>query len=90
MVTRDNEQELLAFALRHSTAQVEQRCRELRCGTDASVQDAQRAHAGRSLSMYRNPDRGSMTITVEIPLEKGEMVDKALDKAPKFSKKALV
>jgi len=88
VVNRDNEQELLAFALEHTTAQVEQHCRELRCGTDASVQEAQRAHARRSLSMYRNPDKGTITITLEVPIEQGELIDKALDKARNVSDKS--
>ena len=78
---RGNENELLSFAVKHTTVQVEQRCRELRCGTDASVQEAQQAHSRRSLSMHRDPNKGTMTLTLEVPLEQGEMINKALDKA---------
>ena len=76
-----NEAELVEFALRHSNDQVEQRCRELRCGTIASVNDAMLAQARRSLSMYRDHDKGTMKITIELPMEQGELIDKALDKA---------
>ena len=78
---RANESELLEFALRTSAARVEERCRELRCGTVASTHDACQAHARRSLSLRRNPARGTVTIMVELPLETGELVDKALDRA---------
>jgi hypothetical protein len=78
---RDNEDSLLAFAVQTTAARVEERCRELRCGTAASTDDAVRAFARRSLSVRRDPDRGTMTITVELPLETGELVDKALDRA---------
>jgi len=78
---RDNELELLAFALEHTTTQVEQRCRELQCGTPESTEQAQRAYSRRSLSMFRNPDKGTITYTLEVPIEQGELVDKALDKA---------
>jgi len=73
--------DLLSFALKTTTARVEERCRELRCGTVDSLGSAQRAFANRSLRIHRNADRGTMSITVELPLETGELVEKALDKA---------
>ncbi|MCH8100658.1 MAG: DUF222 domain-containing protein [Proteobacteria bacterium] len=76
-----NEDELLSFALKTTTTRVEERCRELRCGSVASLDAAQRAFANRSLRVFRNAERGTMTITVELPLETGELVEKALDKA---------
>ena len=44
-----NEDELLSFALRTTTACVEERCRELKCGT--------------------------MSISIELPIETGELVE---------------
>jgi hypothetical protein len=76
-----NEEELLAFALKTTTARVEERSRELRCGTADSLDGAQRAFANRSLRVSRNAERGTMTITIELPIETGELVAKALDKA---------
>jgi Domain of unknown function (DUF222)/HNH endonuclease len=76
-----NENELLSFALKTTTARVEERCRELKCGTVDSLDGAQRAFANRSLRVSRNAERGMMTITIELPLETGELVEKALDKA---------
>lgn len=81
VANRDNEGELLDFASKTTAARVEERCRELRCGTDASVNDANRAYAERSLTMRRDQVRGTMAITVELPLEAGELVDRALDRA---------
>jgi len=78
---RQNESELLSFALRTTTARVEERCRELKMGTAGSFDGAQRAFANRSLRVHRNAERGTMTITVELPMETGELVAKALDKA---------
>jgi hypothetical protein len=82
---RGNEHELVGFALKTTAARVEERCRELRCGTDASVAEANRAYACRSLSVYRDPVRGTLRITVELPLESGELIDKALDRAREAS-----
>jgi hypothetical protein len=77
----DNEEDLLGFALKTTSSRVEERCRELRCGTVASVNEANRAHVSRSLRVHRDAERGTMTITVELPLETGELVEKALDRA---------
>ena len=76
-----NEEALLSFALKTTTARVEERCRELRCGTADSLAGAQRAFADRSLRVLRDTERGVMTITLELPMETGELVEKALDKA---------
>lgn len=81
VAVRENEEELLAFAMKTTAARVEERCRELRCGTEASVSDANRAYAERSLRVRRDSVRGTMTITVELPLEAGELIDRALDRA---------
>ncbi len=81
VATRENEDELLTFALKTTAARVEERCRELRCGTVASTDDAIRAHARRELRLCRDEARGMITITVELPIETGELVDKALEKA---------
>src|SRR5690606_5621905 len=77
----DNEEELLAFALATTAARVEERCRELRCGTAASTRDAVRAHARRELRVRRDDVRGTVVITIELPLETGELVDQAIDRA---------
>jgi len=81
VVGAHNEAELLSFALETTTARVEERCRELRCGTADSLDGAQRAFANRSLRVSRNAERGMMTISIELPMETGEVVEKALDKA---------
>ena len=64
-----NENELLSFALKTTTARVEERCRELKCGTVDSLGGAQRAFANRSLRVVRNVERGTMTINIELPIE---------------------
>jgi hypothetical protein len=77
----ENEDALLTFALHTTASRVEERCRELRCGTAASTEDAVRAFARRALTVRRDPARGTVTITVELPMETGELIDKALDRA---------
>lgn len=77
----NNEGELMAFARRHTAAHVAERCRELRCGSEASIDSAARAYANRSVRIHRDHGRGMMTITVELPIDTGELIEKALDKA---------
>ena len=76
-----NEEEFVAFALETTTARVEERCRELRCGRADSTDGANRAFANRSLRIHRNVEKGTMTFTVELPAEIGEVVEKAVDRA---------
>jgi hypothetical protein len=81
VANRSNEDELLAFALRTTAVNVAERCRELRMGSEASIGTAERAYANRSLRVRRDHRRGMMMITVELPMDTGELVEKALDKA---------
>ena len=81
VANRENEKALVDFALKTTAAIVEERCRELRCGTQDSLDEANRAYLARSLTIRRDARRGMMTITVELPLETGELVDAALDRA---------
>ena len=78
---RDNESDLLTFALRHTASHVAERCRELRCGSEGSIKEAANAYANRSLRQRRDHHRNTMTLTVDLPLDIGELVEKALDKA---------
>jgi hypothetical protein len=81
VANRDNEQQLLEFALRHTAVTVADRCRELRCGSETSIGTAERVWANRSLRIRRDRERSMMTITVDLPLDTGELLEKALDKA---------
>lgn len=81
VATRDNEQTLLEFALRHTAVTVAERCRELRCGSETSIGSAERAWANRSLRVRRDRERNMLTVTVDLPLDAGELLEKALDKA---------
>jgi hypothetical protein len=76
-----NERELLRFACKHSARQVEERCREFRCGTADSTEAANRVHERRYLSLHRHPRRGTVTVSMEVSLEEGELLEKALDVA---------
>jgi len=76
-----NEEEFVVFALQTTTARVEERCRELRYGDSKSTESANRVFVNRSLRVTRNAEKGTMTITAELPIEMGELVEKAVDKA---------
>ena len=81
VATSLNEEELVSFALQHSTAFVAQRCRELRMGDVSSGSVAEKAFANRSLQLRRNSERGVMSVSIELPLEAAELIEEALNKA---------
>jgi len=81
VANRENEARLLEFALRHTAVTVAERCRELRCGKEESIGTAERAWANRSLRVRRDHARNMMTVTVDLPIDTGELLEKALDKA---------
>jgi hypothetical protein len=74
-----DEELLLKHALDASVPQVEERCRQIRNVAPESVHDARRAWANRSLTAWRDEARGVMRLTVEVPIEDGELVLRALD-----------
>lgn len=80
VANRANETELVDFALEVSAAIVEQRCQQLRNVQPGATDIARRAHDRRSLTAFRNPLAGSMSLTMEIPLEDGELILTALDR----------
>ena len=81
VVTPANEKQLVRFAEKTTTARVAARCIELRYGTAGSGDEANRAFAVRSLRIHRDRERGIMTFTVELPVETGELLEKAIDRA---------
>jgi len=83
IATPRNEEQLLDYAIPATALQVEDHCRELRnVQRDTSTVDANRLHKQRYLSRSLHGD-GSMTISVELPRESGELVMKALELALK-------
>ena len=81
IATPTNEQGLLDYAIPATAQQVDDRCRQLRnVQRDQSREDAARLHKQRYLSRSYHGD-GSLTISVELPRESGELVMKALEMA---------
>jgi hypothetical protein len=70
---------LLAYALDATVPDVEERCRQIRNVMPESIQHARRAWASRSLTMWRDDGRGVLRLRVEVPIEDGELIARALD-----------
>jgi hypothetical protein len=70
---------LLAYALSTTAENVEERCRQIRNVAPESAHHARRAWANRSLTMWRDEARGILRLTVEVPIEEGELIAKAID-----------
>jgi hypothetical protein len=76
-----NEDLLLAYALNASAVQVEERCRQMRNVAPESIDVARRAWERRSLTILRNEAAGTMRVTLELPVEDGELFANAIDRA---------
>jgi hypothetical protein len=76
---RSQEDLLLAYALDTTAENVEERCRQMRNVAPESAHRAQRVWANRSLTLWRNEKRGTMRLTVEVPIEEGELIARAID-----------
>ncbi len=76
-----DEDSLVRYALDATAPQVEERCRQIRNVQPDSVHDARRAWEARSLSAWRNAARGTLCLRVELPLEVGELVMQAIERA---------
>jgi hypothetical protein len=74
-----DEELLLKHALVATVPQVEERCRQIRNVAPESVDDARRAWGSRSLTAWRDEACGVLRLTVEVPIEDGELVMRALD-----------
>ena len=70
---------LLAHALDATAAQVEERCRQIRNVAPDSAHHARRAWERRSLAVWRDEARGTLRLTVEVPIDEGEVIMRALD-----------
>jgi hypothetical protein len=74
-----DEDSLLKHALDATVQQVEERCRQIRNVAPNSVRQARRAWECRSLAVWRDEARGTLRLTVELPIEEGELIVRALD-----------
>jgi hypothetical protein len=70
---------LLAYALEATAAQVEERCRQIRNAEPESVHAARRVWEKRALTIWRDEARGTLRLTVELPIEEGELIANAID-----------
>ncbi len=77
----ENEASLIEFAKTTTAARLEERCRQLRNVRPESCAEANRNHANRSLIISRDAERGTMSFTIEVPVEQGQLISQAVDKA---------
>ena len=81
-----NEDLLLAYAMDATAAQVEERCRQMRNIAPESTDIARRAWERRSMTILRQAEAGTMRITLEVPIEDGELFARAIDRAVEVGK----
>jgi hypothetical protein len=80
VAAQHGEDSLLRYALDATAPDVEERCRQIRNVHPDSVHDAWRTWEARSLSAYRNVAHGTLCLRVELPLEVGELVMRAIER----------
>ena len=76
-----DEDALVRYALDATAPDVEERCRQIRNVHPDSVRDSHRAWEARWLSAWRNGARGTLCLRVELPLDMGELVMQAIERA---------
>jgi len=81
VATPANEGLLLDFALTTSAMRVEERCRQMRNTLAGAEEAANRIHTRRALRVWRDSEHGTVTLSVELPAEAGDLVCQALDRA---------
>lgn len=79
MAHAHDEDLLLAYAREATAAQVEERCRQIKNCTPESVRGARRVWERRALTVWRDEAHGTLRLTVEVPIEEGELIAKAID-----------
>jgi hypothetical protein len=84
-----NEDLLLAYALKATSPQVEARCRQMRNVLPESIEVSRAAWERRSLTILRQPEAGILRITLEVPIEDGEVFSNAIDRAVEAAKGSL-
>ena len=81
VANKENEQQLVEYAVSRPATQVEQHCRQLRhVQRAASLFDANEIYQNRYLSYTVLPD-GGVSISLELPSEDGELVMRAVEHA---------
>ncbi|HEY9183414.1 MAG TPA: DUF222 domain-containing protein, partial [Gammaproteobacteria bacterium] len=79
-VAREHDEDLLlAYALDAPASRVEERCRQIRNSGPDSIHSARRVWERRALSVWRDEAHGTLRLTVELPIEEGELIVRALD-----------
>jgi len=81
IATVETEEELVEMGLKLSAAHVEEHCRQRKNACASSTTTANSAHDNRSLRLWRNEHAGTMSVTIELSIEEGELFQQAVDKA---------
>jgi hypothetical protein len=81
VATAQDEDLLLAYARKATAQDVEERVRQMRNTAPESAEQARRAWERRSLTVFRTASRGTLTISIEVPEQDGELIVRAIERA---------
>lgn len=89
VATSANESELIEMARRMTVCHLAEHCKQRSNASPSSTALAKNAHESRSYRVWHDQARGTVHVSLEIPVEEGELLEKAVEKAAVRSAKEL-
>ncbi len=81
VATAENEADLIEMARRMSVLHLTEHCKQRSNAQKASTAVAQAAQNSREFRVWHDTVKGTMHFSIELPIEEGELLEKAVEKA---------
>ncbi len=81
VATADNEADMIALAKRMSVLHLTEHCKQRSNAQPASTAAALAAQNSRGFRVWHDTGKGTMHFSIELPVEEGELLEKAVEKA---------
>ena len=81
IATTENEADLVNLAQRLTVKHLTEHCKRRSNAKPQSTASARAAHQARSYRVWHDEHRGTMHLSIELPIEEGELIEQAIEKA---------
>ncbi len=81
IATQENEADLVDLAQRLTVKHLSEHCKRRSNAKPQSSASARAAHQARSYRVWHDEHRGTMHLSIELPIEEGELIEQAIEKA---------
>lgn len=81
LATVDNDEDLIRMARRMTVRHLSEHCQQRSNAQQASTAVARAAQNSRAFRVWHDAAKGTMHFSIELPVEEGELVEKAVEKA---------